>query len=272
MPFPLSPAQQARANKWLCGIHAALAVASVVPAGLRIPLGTPRPIWCDANSTDPACIAACAPQTADAGLCTAVDYEQPLFIGTLAVPVLCAGFFGVTAAAHGYYWRSAARYGELVAAREMWWRWVEYAASVPLMLLVIASLNGLTLDLALLQTALLGSAGQFFGLAAEHEAAESKLGAARVVHLAGFAPVLGALLPVAVSLNRISEAPSFVPFLVVSQLMFFLSFGFVQSWQLLCGANSVERYRRADTAYLLLSLVCKTTLAGSVVAASYVLS
>ena len=271
----LSQSQQRRANQWLCGIHASLAVASLVAPGFTLFLGTPEPVWCEggggSGSGGSVCQGACSPRLTSDGLCTAIDYATPV-VGSLYIPTLCFSFFAVTAAAHWYYYEHAAEYYAMVQRQNMWWRWAEYALSVPPMLLIIVGLNGYTLDIVLLQSAALGSATQFFGLAADHELAEGVPSGARWAHALGYVPITFALLPVLVALRDISSAPSFVPFLVVSQLLFFMSFGLVQAWLLFYDAPTPRRYAIADTVYLLLSLACKTSLAGSVLAASALLA
>ena len=255
----LSLETQQKLNTYLCVLHFLLGFVALAPSGPIVDLATPRPVWLDGNGTD-----------CGANLCTDVDYDHPVFVTHVSIPVTCSMFFGLTATAHALYATYSERYYAMVTSRNMWWRWVEYALSVPPMLVIICVLNGLTLDFPLLQSAALGSVTQFFGLAAEHEAKEGCRRAAQAVHALGYAPLVVSFLPVFVSLGNLDDAPSFVPFLIVSQLLFFSSFGFVQLWFVL-GPQTQRQYAVADTVYLLLSAACKATLAGSVVAASFAL-
>lgn len=255
----LDSSRRARLNRGLCLLHAALAFVALFPSVPVVDLGTPEPLWLEGNAT------ACG-----ARLCTEVNYADPTFLRRVSVPVTCSLFFAVTAAAHGLYAARADAYHAMVQRGNMWWRWAEYACSVPLMLTIICILNGLTLDYPLVQAAALGSVTQFFGLAAEHEAKEGCRAGAQLAHGLGYPPLLVAFMPVFVSLGNLDDAPSFVPFLIASQLLFFSSFGFVQLW-FVAGAQTQREYAMADTVYLLLSAACKATLAGSVVAASIAL-
>ncbi len=197
------------------------------------------------------------------------DDDAAVFLETVSVNALCALFFAVTACAHWLYYQRADEYYDLVQNENMWWRWVEYAVSVPPMVIIISVLNGMTLDLPLLQGAALGSVAQFFGYSAEQRARQGDPTArarALWIHALGYVPVFLALGPIVISLQDLSDAPSFVPFLIVSQALLFTSFGAVQLWTL-AGAGA-ERYAVADAVYLFLSLTCKATLGGSFVAAT----
>ena len=273
---PLGVEQLRRTNRGLAALHGILALLSLFPAGLTSRLATPRPVWCEADSTLQACTSCAAGRTGATpdgatGLCTELDYVSPVFIESVNIPRLCLSFFAITATAHYVYSQRAERYHELVQQRRMWWRWVEYSLSVPPMTVILCVLNGVTVDMILVQVAILGGVTQAFGAAAKALAADDCLRQAQRVHCLGYAPIVGALLPVFVSLGNMGTAPSFVPFLVLSQLLFFSSFGFIQLALLTCYGNDARVYARCDTAYLALSLVCKTSLAGSVLAASFVL-
>jgi len=257
-----SVAERRAYNGALACLHLALALAcGFVPAVPDIPLGTPVPVWGD-DECDPG------------PLCTVVG--PPVLLASLGVRALAFFFFAATALAHAVYSSRAEEYARLVQERRMWWRWAEYAVTVPPMLLIIAALNGLTLDAPLLQTATLGSAAQLFGLAAEEAAARGDVGSALRRHALGYPVVAAALLPVAVSLGELpgSGAPSFVPLIIATQGIFFISFGAVQTYTLArlradldTGAAQLT-YARADTVYLFLSLACKATLGASLVLAA----
>ena len=257
--LPLRVDQVRSINLALAATHAILAVACFAPDALVVDVATAYPVWNES----------CEQATR---LCMQLDYvdDRNVFIESVSVNALCFWFFAVTSAAHVYYARNAATYISLVEERQMWWRWVEYAVSVPPMVIIISVLNGLTLDLPLVQGAALGSVTQYFGYASEQVARnQSEQKRALGVHLLGYPLVFLALGPVVISLQDIAEAPSFVPFLIGSQVVLFTAFGAVQLWTL-CGPP--ERYATGDAVYLALSLVCKATLGGSFIAATAALS
>lgn len=269
MNLVLTPAEQQWANRRLAFLHFGLGFACMFPDGIVVQMATPRPGWLTNNATSATqCVAA----GNNAGLCTTLDYDTPLLFASVNVPLLCVAFFWITGTAHVLYANNAKAYFALVQRGTMWWRWVEYALSVPIMLLILCVLNGLTLDTSIVQSAALGSVTQGFGYMADYlDALQSRLHA-RIVHLLGYVPMVCALLPVAVSLQGIDSAPAFVPFLIVSQTCFFASFGIVQFLVLFGDTEyNSRRYAVGDTVYLVLSLACKATLAGSVVAASAVM-
>ena len=244
-------------NAGLGCVHGVLALWALATPRFRVQLGEPVPQWNDTAAAD---------VVADTRLTAQCDYSDP-DAPVLDVPQLCFCFFAITCAAHAFYAARADEYEALVRAERMWWRWVEYAASVPFMLAIISLLNGLTLSYPLLQTATLGSVTQYFGYAAEAQAVRDRsLG--RLTHLLGFPVLAVALAPVSLSFWNVvesGEAPDFVPVVIVTQTLFFSSFGFVQS-ALLFGRGGLT-YRAADTVYLFLSLACKASLGASVLAA-----
>lgn len=251
----LTPERVRSLNLALAATHAFLAIMCFVPDTLSIDIATAYPVWNES-----------CPQATR--LCMELDYNDSrnVFIESVSVNFLCFAFFVVTAGAHWYYARNAPAYAALVGERQMWWRWVEYAISVPPMVVIISVLNGLTIDLPLLQGAALGSLAQYFGYTAEQAARkDGGQSCALGTHFLGYAPVFLALAPVVVSLQDIAEAPSFVPFLIASQVALFTSFGLVQLWVLL---GPPERYATGDAVYLALSLGCKATLGGSFIAAT----
>lgn len=293
-----SAARRRAYNLGLAALHGLLLLGAIFVPDAIVPLQTPVAEWRDESEreagegsgagADPwAC--------GDRPLCTRL-LDDALFVGTLNIAGLTAAFFAVTAAAHSFYALQWERYDRLVSGGRMWWRWVEYALSVPPMLLIISMANGLTLDLALLQTAILGSATQFFGFTAEQRAAAARdvrgtdrsdrservgglgyrerelVSSARWCHGLGYAPMTAAFLPVIASASQLpgTDAPWFVPFIIVTQAAFFLSFGFVQLHAVAMLRSDIEsgharaRYEACDTVYLLLSAACKATLGGGV--------
>lgn len=254
----ISSRERQYVNTGLSAVHGVLALWALATSRFSVPLGTPVPVW---NDT-----AIPGTEQPDTRLTARCDYSDPDAI-VLDIPQLCFCFFGITSVAHAFYASNAGEYETLVQKERMWWRWVEYAVSVPFMLVIISLLNGLTLSYPLLQTATLGSVTQYFGYAAELHAVTDRA-LAQFTHVLGFPVLAVALAPVSLSLANVlrsDTAPDFVPVVIVSQTLFFSSFGFVQSALLFnwCGLS----YRAADTVYLLLSLVCKASLGASVLAA-----
>ena len=275
-------------NVGLAALHGLLLVGSILVQDAVVPLQTPIAEWRDdaeraSNTSSWAC--------GDRPLCTRL-LDDSIFVESFNISSLTVAFFAITAAAHGFYAVQYELYDRLVRSGRMWWRWVEYSLSVPPMLLIISMANGLTLDLSLLQTAALGSATQFFGFTAEQRAAAARdvrgpsservasLGyreselvtSARWCHGLGYLPISAAFLPVIASASQLpgSDAPWFVPFIIVTQATFFVSFGFVQLYGMAMLRADVEsgaagaRYEACDTVYLLLSAACKATLGGGV--------
>lgn len=266
-----------RANTALALLHTCMAVWGASLGAAPVRLTGLRATW-DANATD-------SSRGGDAGAwCDVRDgvdadavvvcqrFAPPLVFDTLDVTGLATVFFAITAAAHALYaWRSE-RYEGLVAAQGNWWRWAEYALSVPPMLLIIAALNGMAEESGLFQGAILGAVTQGFGYVADtlaHD--EARRRDALAAHALGYIPMTAAFAPVIRGVHVLLtddtvEPPSFVPFVIASQSLLFLSFGLVQLWYLLRTERRDGDYVLCESAYLLLSLVAKATLGGSILA------
>ena len=157
-------------------------------------------------------------------------FAPPLVFDTLDVTGLATVFPMAAARAP---WRSE-RYEGLVAAQGNWWRWAEYALSVPPMLLIIAALNGMAEESGLFQGAILGAVTQGFGYVADtlaHD--EARRRDALAAHALGYIPMTAAFAPVIRGVHVLLtddtvEPPSFVLF-IASQSLPFLSL-LVQLW------------------------------------------
>ena len=265
-----------RANTALAFLHTCMAVWGASLGAAPVRLTGLRATW-NASGTD-------SSQGSEAAWCDvrdAVDadgvvvcqrFVPPLVFDTLDVTGLATLFFAITAAAHASYAWQSERYEALVAAQGNWWRWAEYALSVPPMLLIIAALNGMAEESGLFQGAVLGSVTQGFGYVVD---TMMQAGAERrdalAVHVLGYIPMTAAFAPVIRGVHVLLtdgtvEPPSFVPFVIASQSLLFLSFGFVQLWYLLRSERRDGDYVLCESAYLLLSLVAKATLGGSILA------
>ena len=262
MEFSLNPSPEIRQgyNGFLAVVHLALAVGAVFIDIESIELDTPIPGYLEDCPGDRI-------------ICT-VPKSPALFVTHIAPGALGAVFSGVTAMAHMFYYTNAIQYENLVRDRKIWkWRAIEYALSVPPMLVIMNGLTGTLYDVSLLQIGVLGSATQFFGYIADDLASSNQVNQAMNVHLLGYPVIAAALWPMFVSISELqyTDAPSFVPFIIITQVLFFMSFGFVQLFVLtklhqdIVTGTEQETYAKADTVYLFLSFACKATLIGSLV-------
>lgn len=261
MTFTLTPSANIRRayNGYLAVVHLALAVGSIFIDIEPITLETPIPGYRDD------CLG-------DRFFCTVS--RSSLLFDYVDVGLLACAFSGVTAMAHLFYYTNYEAYQRLVDTRQVWrWRALEYALSVPPMLITMCSLTGTLYDISLLQIGTLGATTQFFGYVADVLASMDNALPAIYTHLLGYPVILAALAPMFISISQLqyTDAPSFVPLIIVTQIAFFMSFGFVQGYVLkrlqkdIVDGTQALTYARADTIYLFLSLACKATLIGSLV-------
>lgn len=219
-------------------------------------------------------LAACSnPATGNDGVTICQVFTEPLVFNSFDIAQLATLFFVVTAGAHTYYAWQQPVYEQMIATQLNWWRWVEYSLSVPPMLIIIAMLNGLSEESGLVQGAILGAVTQAFGYIADKLALSCpECRSAIAVHATGYVPMIAAFAPVirgivVLATDDTVEPPSFVPFVIASQTLLFSSFGFVQLWYLTLSARQPNDYIVCEMIYLLLSLVCKASLGGSILAA-----
>ena len=261
MLITLTPSADVRRayNGYLSIVHMALAIGSLFIGIEPIVLDTPIPGYRDECP-------------GDRFFCTVS--RSALLFDRVDVGLLACAFSGVTAMAHLFYYTNHDAYQRLVDARQMWrWRAVEYALSVPPMLVIMCALTGTLYDVALLQIGTLGAATQFFGYVADVLASMDSALPAIYAHLLGYPVITAALAPMFVSISQLqyTDAPSFVPLIISTQITFFMSFGFVQGYVLTRLQKDIDEgtqaltYARTDTVYLFLSLACKATLIGSLV-------
>jgi hypothetical protein len=260
--FEWSPRNRRLANSVCCAVHAALAVLSLADT-LVLPLGTPVGEWVENGTWDATCPVDFPAPARDAGLCTTVDYANPLLADRIDLNVLCALYFGVSAGAHALYVLRYAAYEDLVRSQFMWWRWVEYSLSVPPMMMLIVLLSGNVLDVCVVQSAALASLTQAFGALADYASRRGSTARAQSralpLHALGYVPMAAAFLPVVVAVRGLLERdddPDFVVAIIATQTVFFTSFAYVQMLWLLRKIS----YEAAEGLYIGLSLGSKATL------------
>lgn len=260
--FDWTPQRRRAANGVCCLVHAALTLLSLADT-LTLPLGTPVGEWVENATWNVTCSADFPAQAREAGLCTTVDYADPLLADRIDLNILCALYFGVSAGAHALFVTKDATYEGMIRAHFVWWRWVEYSLSVPPMMMLIVLLSGNILDVCVVQSAALASLTQSFGALAEYASRRDSTERARsnalALHFLGYVPILAAFLPVIVAvrglLNR-DDDPDFVVAIIATQTVFFTSFAYVQLLWLL---RKIP-YGAAEGLYISLSLGSKATL------------
>ena len=266
-------ADRRKINVALAMLHAAMALwgLSLEPTPIAlVGIGAQWNVTDAGSSSFAACGSAA---TGNDGVTICQVFTDPLVFKSFDIAQLATLFFTVTAGAHAYYAWQHSIYEQMIAQQLNWWRWVEYSLSVPPMLIIIAMLNGLSEESGLVQGAILGSVTQAFGYIADKLAASCPAcKSAIAVHATGYVPMIAAFAPVirgiiVLATDSTVEPPSFVPFVIASQTLLFSSFGFVQLWYLTLSAQRPSDYIVCEMTYLLLSLVCKATLGGSILAA-----
>ena len=139
-------------------------------------------------------------------------------------------------------------------------RWVEYSLSATLMILLIASYNGITEISAVIAIAGANVAMILFGWVQEAVNPPGEPVRTMLPFWAGTVVGLAPWVAIVVSTAGAPEVPGFVYGIVVSLFVFFSSFGLNQ-WLQYRGVGPWASYGFGEKAYLVLSLVAKSALA-----------
>ncbi len=135
-------------------------------------------------------------------------------------------------------------------------RFIEYALSASIMLVCIALVSGIRSWTDLSAIVLLNVYTQLMGLACEYVRRKWVLNFAHVTAWVTIVAAYGIIIAYTVTSITANEVdpPSFVYAIITLQVLLFMSFGFVQLFQLYCN------FRYSELAYTVLSLVAKTIL------------
>lgn len=135
-------------------------------------------------------------------------------------------------------------------------RFIEYALSASIMLVCIALVSGVRSWTDLSAIVLLNVYTQLMGLACEYIRRKWVLNFAHftawVTIVAAYGIVIRYIMT-SITVNEV-DPPSFVYAIITLQVLLFMSFGFVQLFQLYCN------FKYSELAYTVLSLVAKTIL------------
>ncbi len=146
------------------------------------------------------------------------------------------------------------------------YRWIEYTFSASIMILAVAYGAGVLVDIDLFMLFILISTTMFFGHLTESinrkKLTEDEwvlpLWNRLVPHLLGYVPQLSAWIVILyVFISNSDGAPPFVLPLILTELVLFFSFGFVQ---LVVLCRKPSKYVQGEVAYQILSLVSKGSL------------
>ena len=139
-------------------------------------------------------------------------------------------------------------------------RWVEYAVSATLMVLLIASYSGITDITAVAAIAGANIAMILFGWLQERMNPPARTSTTMLPFWFGTLAGLAPWVAIGVNVLGAEEVPSFVYGIVVAELLFFFSFGLNQ-WLQYRGVGRWKSYAYGEKAYLVLSLAAKSVLA-----------
>lgn len=188
----------------------------------------------------------------------------------LPVALGVALFFALSAAAHlliASPWLFS-RYAEGLATGHNYYRWVEYALSSSVMIVLIAQLTGIADVAALLAIFGVNASMILFGWLQEryHEPGDGGWLPFVFGCLAGIVPWLAVLVyVVAPGATTDAEPPAFVYGIIVSLFVFFNVFA-VNQWLQYRQLGRWKDYLVGERAYITLSLVAKSALAWQVFA------
>lgn len=256
-PFvPVSDDQFRRLRVWnlsLAALHLASAVAMVVLSnGFRIGISS---FWLGGPpGTDPS-----------EGTVVTV-WEYPLGPAVAAFSFLSALFHLIVALPPG----AGAYRRDLERGRNRF-RWVEYSMSATLMIVIIATITGITEMAALIAIAAANAAMILFGWVMEvHNRAGEQVWWGPFVFgcIAGAAPWIAIAATIAYNVTSIDGAegpPTFVYGILVSIFVLFNSFA-VNQWLQYRGVGRWSDYLVGERTYMVLSLVAKTALAWQIFA------
>lgn len=195
------------------------------------------------------------------------------FLGTVNLVYLIAAFFAITAAFHLIYALGAnSFYGRMIAAGSNPLRWIEYSFTATIMVAILA----LTASVQSLQQLLLLVVAtiviMLLGGVIERAIRDRQLGYARqltalawLLELCVFFVIGAAFVSTIHQVNSVIGSqggiPDWVYVILVSELLFYSAFGFLQLVQLVrAGRGRGQDFRKYEYGYHALSLLAKLTL------------
>lgn len=194
------------------------------------------------------------------------DPGVPTVLFDTPVGLAVAGFLAVSAVFHLLVISPTffGRYRAGLAQGHNYFRWVEYAVSSSMMMVLIAQLTGVTDAVALLAIFGVNASMIFFGWLQEYYEQPGEGGWLPFIFgcIVGIVPWLGVLLYV-VAPGSTAEPPAFVYGIIVSLFIFFNIFALNQ-WLQYKQLGRWSDYLVGERAYITLSLVAKSALAWQV--------
>lgn len=194
--------------------------------------------------------------------------------GTLHLGVLLAVFAAITAAAHFFYGTSPL-YGQWLTQGWNPGRWLEYAVTATLMVVVIAFVDGTKTQDTVALLALMTAATMAFGFLGESRLVngQTNTGASKVEWITSMGLFLGVWAVLGLNFFTLikdsndspdeNKPPSWLWAVYFTQFLFFASFAGVHAWRMTKGASPlVEGALKAEGAYTTLSVAAKATLIG----------
>jgi hypothetical protein len=210
-----------------------------------------------------------------------VTFEEDGRINMLG---LLTSFYIITSLAHAFYaFSGPLYYNNAISSGNNWMRWIEYGITSSLMVVIVARFAGISDRSALYTIGSANSAVMFMGQITEMSLQKGDTKTAWTATLVGWWITMwiwgSCIIPkFRQSISELRKAnipiPEFVQWVIWAQFAFFMSFGVVQLSQLISvkGSTDEERkqsylanYPKYESAYIVLSLVAKTTLGSSMI-------
>jgi hypothetical protein len=197
-------------------------------------------------------------------------FAPPVLLFSTPVGLTVAVFLGLSALAHFIVASPQffGRYSAGLAAQRNYFRWVEYAISSSVMIVLIAQVTGVADITALISIFGVNAAMILFGWLQEKYENPGSGGWLPFIFgcIAGAVPWLALLFYVfSIGGPTESAAPAFVYGIVITIFLFFNSFALVQ-WLQYKKVGKWSDYLRGERTYITLSLVAKSALAWQVFA------
>jgi len=197
-------------------------------------------------------------------------FAPPVLLFSTPVGLTVAVFLGLSAIAHFIVASPQffGRYSAGLAAQRNYFRWVEYAISSSVMIVLIAQVTGVADITALISIFGVNAAMILFGWLQEKYENPGSGGWLPFIFgcIAGAVPWLALLFYVfSIGGPTESAAPAFVYGIVITIFLFFNSFALVQ-WLQYKKVGKWSDYLRGERTYITLSLVAKSALAWQVFA------
>ena len=184
-------------------------------------------------------------------------------------------FFFVTGLFHSIYAATHdGLYRDMMRSQNNYLRWIEYGISATLMMRIIALQAGIRDrdTLSLITTSMIGV--MLMGQIVEVSLRESNFNLALVATIIGWILMLGVFAIVIRKFLELQdsvkgfgckdvEIPKFVIWIIVTQLVFYATFGFIQIYHIWrCWQGGCPRFENIEKLYILDSLLAKLTLGG----------